>query len=170
MIIACDFCGTESDKLTGHVNRARKLGYGVYCDRKCSGAAKRVNKDAAEKKREKQQYDREYRAKNRALLKAKKAAYFKKDYDANPEKYKKARIRNRDSHIKCINKPEYKAYKRNYDQKYLANKKYGEFAEAMLVLREIENLIDKRVSRQDRDCHNKTQKRKKLWKNLQPST
>lgn len=170
MKINCAYCGKECDKLSGHVNRARKLGYGVYCNRKCSGLAKKINKSKEQRKKDKAAYDRQYRSNNKAAIKKKKAAYFKADYIAKPDKYKAARASQKENHRKCINRPEYKEYKKNYDQKYLATKKYGEYAEAVIILRQIEDLIDRRMSRQDRDCHNKNQKRKKLWKSYQQLT
>lgn len=35
MQITCSYCGTVSEKLTGHVNAALKAGRPLYCDRNC---------------------------------------------------------------------------------------------------------------------------------------
>jgi hypothetical protein len=166
-ILTCGHCGKPLNKLTSEVNRAIKMGMRLYCNRTCSGKGRR--KSDADKKERTWWYDAFNRLAVADEIRIKKAAYFKRDYEANPEKYRLARQSQRDNHRRHISTPTYKKWKQGYDQKYLAHKKYGEFSEAVLVLRQIEAEIDKCQSRQDRNCHNKTQKRKRLWKNLQRS-
>ena len=93
MIVFCAWCNARLDKPTGAVNRARKSGLYLYCDRICGGLGRRKNKSKAQKVEEKRVYDIEYRAKNSALLKAKKAAYFQRTYDpVTAAEHRKARM------------------------------------------------------------------------------
>lgn len=160
----CQYCGKVFNKSVGKINRAKKMGMKLYCNLQCSGKAHRLNKSQQQMKDEKWWYDAFNREFMRDIIKEKKAAYFKKDYAANPEKYRLARKSQKENHLRYISTPEYREWKKGYDEKYLANKKYGEYAESALLIREIEKLIDKNQSRQDRNCHNKTQQRKRLWK------
>lgn len=142
---ACSFCGTETLKEAGAVNRAKKIGAPLYCNRICSGMAKRKHKTAAQKIAEKALYDAEYRAKNREMLKAKKHAYFKRTYD--PEQAAIERKAKMPQHVAYCQRPEYVEWKREYDRKLRARKQYGEFAEAFLTLQDIETEISSRISR-----------------------
>lgn len=160
----CQYCGKALNKSVGEINRARKMGLKLYCNLQCSGKAHRLNKSQQQLKDEKWWYDAFNREFMRDVIKEKKAAAFKKDYAANPEKYRKERQRRKEYHNEYCRSPAYREKKQSYDQKYCAIKKYGEYAESALIIREIEKLIDKNQSRQDRNCHNKTQQRKRLWK------
>lgn len=46
MLITCAACGTEVDKPTGQVNRAKANGHSVYCGRSCSYDGRRTGKQA----------------------------------------------------------------------------------------------------------------------------
>jgi hypothetical protein len=95
-------------------------------------------------KEAKAEYDREYRRKNRALLKAKKAAYFQRTYD--PVKAAKERKKKMSQHIEYCRQPWYKAYKREYDKQRRAGK-FGDFKEAYALLL----LLKKEIKRQQPD-------------------
>lgn len=81
----------------------------------------------AEKRAAKAVYDREYRRKNRAMLKRKKAAYFKRTYD--PVKAAIKRKKTMPRHVEYCRRPEYKAWKKEYDKRR-RSKDFGEFAAA----------------------------------------
>jgi len=138
--VICEQCGRKVEKPTGHVNRARKEGRKLFCSRRCFGLSRRHNKSDAQKKEEKRLYDMEYRAKNRPMLKVKKAAYFQRTYD--PEKAKVERKKRSAAHAEYCRRPEYKAWKKVYDQKYRAKKHYGEFWESFLVLLDLERTVE----------------------------
>lgn len=98
-------------------------------------------------------------------LKALQAAVlFDLDYTNNPEKYRLLRQKRMSDHIEYCRNPEYKDWKKGYDEKYRAQKYFGEFAEAAVVLKEIDKIIDSKIIRIEKDCHNKRQKRLKIWK------
>ena len=84
-------------------------------------------------KKEKAAYDREYRKKNLAWIKAKKADYFQRTYD--PVKAAKERKKRMPEHVEYCRQPKYRAYKRKYDRKRRASK-FGEFAEAYEALKD----------------------------------
>ena len=79
-------------------------------------------------------YDRLYRKKNRALLKAKKAAYFQRTYD--PVKAAKKRKKRMPEHVKYCRQPWYRAWKREYDKRRRASR-FGSFAGAYEVLKQL---------------------------------
>src|SRR6478752_3381351 len=94
----CGHCGKEFEILTGHYNRAMSCGLRVYCSRKHSGIGRRLHKSKYQLKEEKWWYDGFNRLFMQDEIKAAKAEYFKKDYAANPEKYKKIRQQKMASH------------------------------------------------------------------------
>ena len=87
-----------------------------------------------QKKKAKAEYDREYRKKNRAMLKAKRAAYFQRTYD--PIKAAKERKKRMAQHVEYCRQPQYRAWKREYDKKRRASK-HGHFAQAQIALVEL---------------------------------
>jgi len=99
--------------------------------------ARRKNKSEALRREEKRLYDIEYRRKNRASLKAKKAAYFKRTYD--PQKAAVERKKRSSKHVEYCRRTEYREWKRQYDRRYRAEKEYGEFADCFLLVMDIRN-------------------------------
>ena len=87
-------------------------------------------------------YDRTYRKKNRARMKAQKAAYHKRTYD--PVKAAKERKKRMPHHVEYCRQPKYKAYKRGYDRQRRANM-FGEFAEAFEALKALQREIRKQM-------------------------
>lgn len=144
----CAHCGEMFYSTLGHINRAKKLGAPLYCGRKCAGLGRRKNRTEEELKRLKREYDREYRAKNLDLLKRKKHEHFKRTYDPKKEAVKR-RLR-MPRHVEYCRRPEYRKWKRDYDIKYRAKTEFGPFFEAALVLRDIEQEVDKRMDWYDR--------------------
>lgn len=135
MLIKCAHCGKETDKSAGHVNRAHKTGKNLYCSRACSSLAKRKWESKEAKVAKKSAYDAEYRVKNGATLKAKKAAQYKEN--PNREREKAYREANMQRHVEYCRRPEYREKKKSYDRKYRAEKHYGDLAECFLLVMEI---------------------------------
>lgn len=132
----CAYCGKECDKSAGHVNRAIAAGFNLYCGRECSGLGRRKPPKTKEQRiAEKAAYDADYRAKNLAALKAKKAAYYSENHDR--EKEREYRKRTMARHVEYCRRPEYKAWKREYDKVFRAKQDYGEFWECFLLMMDI---------------------------------
>lgn len=163
--VQCAHCGATVLKRNADINRANKLGASLYCDRFCAGAARHLRhfKTEATKKREKAEYDREYRMKNKERLRAQKAEYFQRTYC--PEK-NKIRVQERmPKHLEYCRRPEYRAKKREYDRRRRAHLGYGEYAEAYLLTldlrRECVSQMDAEEIRQINQTNLKSQKRKR---------
>ena len=134
-------------KERGHVTRSRRLGMQFYCDRVCFGLDHRVPpKTAAQRKAEKRAYDAEYRKRNRAMLKAKKAAYFQRSYD--PDAARVARKKRAHIHAAYCRRPEYRAKKHAYDVDRYAQQ-FGDFADAHKALMALDREIGARMSDYD---------------------
>jgi hypothetical protein len=161
----CPACGNEGEKSAGHYNRAIKMGCNVYCSRMCAGVGRRTSVE--EKKKVKAVYDSKYR--KQVSVKQKKRDYFKRDYAANPDKYKKERQRRYLAHLEYLKTTEYKNWKQGYDKVYRAKKDFGEFSEAALILIELEKELDsKDIKYAYNITQNKSsQKRKRKWKSSQ---
>lgn len=143
--VICDQCGKTVLKATGHINRARKIGAKLFCDQVCFGLNRRIGKTDEQKRAEKKAYDAAYRKKNVEMLAAKKRAYFKATYD--PEKAAIERKKRMPRHVEYCRRPEYKAYKSEYDKQYRAKQNYGPFAEAFRTLIELEGAIRSKATR-----------------------
>lgn len=145
MVVRCTSCGARCEKSISHFNRAKKIGANLYCSKACAGRGRRVAKTALQKKEDKRLYDEQYREKNRALLKQKKADYFKRTYD--PATAAVARKARSAQHVEYCRRPEYVAWKREYDQRYRAQKEYGEFWQCFLILASIEKEVAERATK-----------------------
>lgn len=161
MIIQCNYCGKSVEKETGHVNRAKKLGNGLYCNQRCSGAAKRHGKTIEQLKEEKRLYDIEYRKKNGEYRKQQMIKY--NSSPAGRAMQKRNREKFKESHLEYCRTPEYRKWKREYDKKHRSKKEYGEFWESAILLNEIETIIDNRQTKQELQLINKSQKRKRAY-------
>jgi len=154
MEFRCAQCGRKTDRPAGHVNRSRARGDNLYCGRRCAGLGRRKPpKTMAQKKLEKREYDKLYRARNLESIKAKKAAYFKRTYD--PDAARIERKRNMPAHVEYCRQPKYKAWKRDYDRRYRA-KEYGPFAEAYQLTIDLNREIKERTSNYEIRQQNKT--------------
>jgi len=163
----CAHCGKPHNQPTGHVNRAAKRGAPVYCGKVCFGLARRKHKTVAQKVEEKRIYDEQYRIKNAARLKAEKAAWHKKTYDAEKTRlYNQQRMA---QHIEYCRRAEYKEYKKQYDLEYRNKQDFGEFWEAAILVLKVGAEIASRATRYEiytqNDTINKTQKRKRAYGN-----
>ncbi|MFA7308396.1 MAG: hypothetical protein WC026_17195 [Hyphomicrobium sp.] len=163
MKIICAHCRKEAEKPNGAVNRARASGLRIFCGRKCAGKGRRKpHKPKAQRVAEKRAYDMEYRRKNRAMLKAKKAAHFRASYD--PEAARIERKKRAKFHAEYCRRPSYKLWKAEYDRRYRA-REYGEFADAFQLTidlnREIKTRSNNYEIRQANQTGNKSQKRER---------
>lgn len=144
MKVHCHHCNAEVDLLTGHINRAKKLGKNIYCNRICSGLGRRKNLTKEQKIQQKSDYDAKYRKEQADALKLRKAEYHKKSYD--PQKAAIARKARMPYHVEYCRKPEYQAKKAEYDKRHLSQKKYGEFWESALILNDLERKINNSIN------------------------
>lgn len=150
--ILCPACGKKSWRENGAINRARKQGVPIYCNRKCAAIARQKDNPKSPRnpnyKAMKAEYDREYRRKNRAILKAKHADYHKRTYD--PVKAAVKRKERMPLHVEYCRQPKYKAYKKEYDKKIRAAA-FGEYADAyktlLVLLKEIKQQEPDRFER-----------------------
>ena len=150
--ILCPACGKKSWRTHSDINRARKLGVPIYCNRKCAGMGHRKKNPKTPRnpnwKAMKAEYDRKYRKKNRKALRKKKKAYFKRTYD--PVKAAVKRKETMPRHVEYCRQPKYKAYKRQYDKKLRAAA-FGEYADAyktlLVLLKEIKQQEPDRFQR-----------------------
>lgn len=143
--VVCAYCRKGAMKESGGVNRAVRIGAPLYCDRECAGKGHRVFRTDSEKRAAKAAYDAEYRERNRAMLKAKKAAFYASHVDR--EKERETRKKRMPKHVEYCQRPEYRKWKAGYDRKYCARKRYGNFGSAAIVLRDLEAEISSRASR-----------------------
>jgi hypothetical protein len=162
----CCYCKKHGTKEIGLINRAKSINAPLFCGRVCFGLSRRIRKTIAQKKSEKAAYDREYRALNRIEIKRKKHEYFLRTYDpvAAAEERKKTMPR----HVEQCRRPEYKEYKREYDRKLRASE-YGEFAEAYMILLDVDREVNGRITdyetRVINGTLNKSLKRKRDYEN-----
>lgn len=164
--LICGICGKEYEKSAGHYNRAMKLGAPVYCGKICAGLGRRNNKTIEQKKAEKSQYDKEYRAKNVAVIDKKKKDYYEANKPAILEKMKDYRKKIMPRHVEYCRQPKYREYKKHYDKQYRAKKMFGELWESAIILTDLEREYDNREAFRDNKLYNKsTTKRKRQWRN-----
>lgn len=157
----CAYCGEDLNKSTGHINRAKKQGLKLYCNRTCAGMGRRANKTSEQKRKEKAEYDKKYREINSELIKNKTRIY--NQSEAGRAMQKRSREKKKDYHKKYCQTQEYKNYKRDYDQKYRAKNCYGEYWESFILIQEISNQYDNRVIKNQNQLINKSQIRKRSW-------
>lgn len=162
-IITCGYCGDKSEKENGCINRAKRLGVPIYCDKKCFGFASRNGKSKTQLVEDKRLYDEQYRNKNKAILKISKAEYNRRTYD--PEKAAVVRKKRAPQHAEYCRQPEYVAWKKKYDLQYRAKKTHGEFWESQVLLMEVVEEVDSRMSKYEIGLEagtlNKSQERKR---------
>lgn len=133
--VTCDHCGATTMIEAGSVNRARNNGNRLFCGRTCSGLARRNGKTKAQRVAEKAAYDVEYRAKNLAGIKARKAEYFQRTYDPVKAAVERQKIMPR--HVEYCRRPEYRVKKKTYDRQYRAKLHYGPFWECQVLTLQI---------------------------------
>lgn len=163
----CPQCKAKFICRSGDENRAKKLGAPRYCGRVCAGLARRAEpKSVEQRKAEKAAYDREYRGRNQERLKAEKAEWYQRNRDPEKEReYRKARMQ---LHVEYCRRPEYKAWKIEYDKRR-NEQEYADYAEAWRLLQELEREVRSRASAYE--CRvqngyytrNAQKRRRELW-------
>jgi hypothetical protein len=158
----CAHCGKAATQSVSAVNRARKIGAPLYCNKTCAGAARRANKTMAQKVEEKRIYDAARRIREADRLRVQKAAYHQRTYD--PAKAAVVRAARMPRHIEYCRQPAYRAWKTEYDLRRRAAE-FGEFSEAYLLALEVNREIKQRMTRdeiyQERGRLNGSTKRKR---------
>lgn len=161
----CAYCLMPFPKERGALNRAEVAGLPVYCSRQHSGAGKRrdVVPTKSEQKTAKAEYDRQRRERLGSPLLAKKRESHRLNYDpVTAAAYRQTRMT---YHVEYCRQPAYRAKKKTYDRRHLAEKKFGEFADAALILRDLENEIGDQASREEiyvsKGYYNKAQTRRR---------
>ena len=166
----CPHCGKELERKQGYINRALKLGVPIYCSRVCSGLARRVERTEEEKKKIKSDYDKaRLNGPLRDRILEEKRQYAKTPTGRAVQKRQREKPERKKYQAEFIKKSDYVKWKHDYDQKYHAQKNYGEFWEAALVLKTIEEVIlpERYDAKIQNGLLNKSTKRKRQW-NLQP--
>lgn len=164
MKAACQYCGAMVKQSQSSIRRAIREDKPLYCDRACSGMARRIPLDR--KKEAKRLYDARRRVELATEISAKKAAYYQRTRD--PSKERERRQLNMGRHVEYCQRPEYRAYKADYDRQLRAEE-YGAYAEAYLLLLDLEREIRSRATgyerRKARGYYMRTaqQRRRELW-------
>lgn len=153
----CPQCKKEFNSLS---NRAK------FCGKPCFYLSHRKNKTKKQKSKEKAEYDKQYREKNKLILKDKKAKWFQETYDPAKAAAKRSSQEYKDYRNNYMGKymtPEKKEEKAKYDQERLTKIKYGDFWEAGIALTELQKFVRTQVSgyesRKQRGILNKTLER-----------
>lgn len=151
MLVVCRHCEKRTEKAASAVNRANRQGAPLFCSRTCCGASRRVERADDERKALKAAYDRQRRAAIGEVLRAKKRAAYHAAVANNPEviraKEREHRAKRMPQHVEYCRRPEYRARKREYDRQRCAQQDFGPFAEAALILRDLEAEISTRATR-----------------------
>lgn len=159
----CPQCSCEFTAPPSAVNRAARNGAPKYCGRVCAGLGRRKEKTLDQKRLEKFEYDKARRENLRDRLKAEKAIYYQRTKD--PVKQAAIRKKRMPKHIEYCRRPEYVAWKHEYDKVYLAKKEHGEFWESAILALEIRRkcleLADDTEIRRQKGTLNKKQQRKR---------
>ncbi len=144
--ITCDHCGKSAMREVGHVNRSRRQGDKLFCNRTCAGLGRRKHKNKEQLLEEKRLYDITYREKNKERDAPKRAAYYQSIKDPEKEKIERAWLKKNRPEIeakrrKYMASPEYKQLKHDYDRRYLAEQRFGDYADCHLLLKDIDKQI-----------------------------
>lgn len=144
----CHHCGQKVMQPSGSISRAKRHGNPIYCNRVCSGLARRKKNPLSEqqKKDAKRLYDLEYSAARLEAIKQKKRNYYLRTRD--PEKDRQRRKANMHKHVAYCQRPQYKEWKKEYDRLRTA-RQFGDFSDAYLILQDVQKEIDTRMERYD---------------------
>lgn len=164
----CQRCAQPFEANAGRVNRAVKAGAPLYCGLACSHLARRLAHPptAAERKAAKAAYDRAYRERVADKRRVQRAEYYQRTRD--PEKERALRKERMPLHVEYCRRPEYRAYKHEYDRKR-NEKEYAEWAEAWRLLLDLEKEIRSQASAYERRVangyytRNAQKRRRELW-------
>jgi CRISPR/Cas system CSM-associated protein Csm2 small subunit len=150
----CTTCGKALDKSVSAINRAKRDGKALFCNKVCFGLSRRANKTVEQKKEEKRLYDIAYREKNLARIKTGKHEWFQRTYD--PAKAAEERKKKMSYHVEYCRQPKYKKKKQAYDAQHRAKKQFGGFYESFLILQQIDQEVSSRASKYEIGLENGT--------------
>lgn len=167
--VRCAHCNALNFKSVSEINRAEKRNSPLYCNRECSGQARRLHRSDTEKKQYKADYDRQRREKIGKIIRAQKRAAYHAAVAADPDAVRAKEKAHRDKrmphHVEYCRRPEYRKWKAAYDQKHRAYKQFGPFGEAAIILNQLDVEIRSRATwteiARDKGTLNKTQERKR---------
>jgi hypothetical protein len=142
--LKCEHCGKRFLRQVGQTRCPH-----IFCSLQCVGARRRLYKTKMQKVEEKRLYDIEYRRKNAAGLKAKKASAYQNRSQARRDHEAQYRRKHMARHVAYCARPEYKIGKKAYDREYRCKKFFGPYWEAASALFDLENEINSRISRYD---------------------
>lgn len=168
VIALCGHCGRVVQQPQGSIRRALRKGKPLYCNLTCFGAARRVPPER--KKEAKRVYDAQRRVEKGAEIRARKREYYRRTFD--PAKARARRLAKMDRHVEYCRRPEYRTYKADYDRQRNAAQ-YGEYAEAYLLLLDLEREIRSRATHYERlkargyYTRAAQQRRRELWRVMQ---
>jgi hypothetical protein len=163
--VLCGYCNFIVPQSQSSIRRALREGKPLYCNRVCSGMARRVTLD--QKRETKRVYDARRRTEKAAEISAKKQAYYRRTRD--PVKEHERRRNNMGKHVEYCRRPKYRASKAAYDREHRA-REYGEYAEAYLLLLDLEREIRSRATSYERlrargyYTRSAQQRRRELWR------
>lgn len=163
-VAVCQYCGKVVQQSQSSIRRAIREDKPLYCNRTCSGLARRV--PPKQKKEAKRIYDAQRRIEKADEIRAAHAEYYQRTRD--PAKEREYRRANMGRHVEYCRRPEYRAYKSDYDREYRAAE-YGDFADAYLLLLDLEREIRSRATsyerRKARGYYTRAaqQRRRELW-------
>lgn len=155
----CPNCNKEYEGKSGYINRAIKLGVLKYCSRVCSGLARRIERTDEQKRAIKKAYDKIYHQ----TEKKKESARIYNQTPAGRATQKRNRDQQKEDHLQYCRTPEYREWKKQYDELYNAKIAFGEFAECSLILEKICNIVDNREAVKLKGTYGKSTKRKRAW-------
>lgn len=162
----CAHCGGLFAAKVSRANRADRDGAPLYCGRMCAGLARRVPKTPEQKKAEKAAYDREYRERVAEQRRAQRAEHYQRTKD--PVREREIRKQRMPQHVEYCRRPEYRAYKQEYDRKR-AEMEYAEWAETWRLLLDLEKEIRSQATAYERRVangyytRNAQKRRRELW-------
>lgn len=168
----CPFCFVSFMVEANRANRADREGRRLFCSRRCSGLARRDFKSSEQKKAEKSEYDKQRRIEMGDDLRAAKRAAYYADHERSLALAAEQRKRRMPKHVEYCRRPEYVAKKREYDKQYRASE-YGPFAEAYLLLRDLERELSAQATKYERMkqkgyfTRNAQKRRRELWQLMQ---
>lgn len=149
-IVLCPQCLGLFETETGRFNRAAKIGSPLYCGRVCAGLARRLKNPPTDEQRRsaKAAYDAKRRnGPKRSEILAKKLAHYYANHDRLKAEHAVYRAAHMDRHVEYCRQPEYRAKKAVYDRRRRAEKNFGEFSEAALLLTDIDREIAERSTK-----------------------
>ena len=146
----CPHCHNPFEAKTAHVNRAAKIGAPLYCGRVCAGLARRLKNPPTDEQRRaaKSAYDAKRRnGPKRSEILAKKLKHYYANHERIKAEHAEYRAAHMQRHVEYCRQPEYRAKKSEYDRRRRADMNFGDFAEAALLLADIDREIAEHASK-----------------------